>query len=870
MDFWPSFITAPSSISGGVDDPYIEAKSETGDDSARPRFSAERMTPFKLSWKAMPLAEYKYLEEFFYPQHRAVEFLWQHPSQGKTYVVRFMSSPVSSSEDGTAPFVASVEVQLQPLSLSPDSQAQPSIDDLMRTINEGADRAVDAATSAADSRNKAAASATAAKKSETAAAASAKSAETSASTATSKASEAAESAVTAGTKAGEASASAAAAKASETAAAASEASAAASATTATDKADEAATSATTASTKAGEASASAATAKTSETNAASSAGAAATSASTASTKASAAATSATKAKTSETNAASSATDAAGSAGTATAKAEEAAASAVTTTTKAGEAATSAGTASAKSSDAAKSATAAKASETNALASKNAAALSAESAESARIAAEAARDEAQDLANVGYVSEGHAGLAKVDGKTTQADAGGVITVKDVAIGGNLEDLASARGQIGDYRTKLPAGTDLNDIISSGTYIVYSGNCTNVPMNGMDGYYVLRMFGDATNPNAAVQKIYSRMGTSGPEWSRRRISDGTWQPWQQLVQTNYIGDGIKISRSKALADGTGGLCIISVPEMQGATASAAGTSGLVPPAAAGQQESFLTGGGEYKPALSTGGGVMTGSIQINDPANDIAVAPPANTERGMFLGDKNSVVMGGLDVIQRASDNAKYTQFYSKNSSGHITSIAAVTYEDGTRELVADSPLQINDIQIKQVVDGGRRVIVLSGARGKEGYSFRFSPDTGEAYMDGRVIHAKADTAGYADTAGSAPANGGTAWAANRLRREGGVDTIWYWSGQGGQPGWLWGGNDGVNMYVYNPANFSVNYANSAYISTAVSGVWFGRNNQTVPSGGTWRVITSINGKVDFMTVAGGTSIPHDWWYAVRVA
>jgi len=31
-----------------------------------------------------------------------------------------------------------------------------------------------------------------------------------------------------------------------------------------------------------------------------------------------------------------------------------------------------------------------------------------------------------------------------------------------------------------------------------------------------------------------------------------------------------------------------------------------------------------------------------------------------------------------------------------------------------------------------------------------------------------------------------------------------------------------------------------------------------------------VITSINGKVDFMTVAGGTSIPHDWWYAVRVA
>ncbi len=33
----------------------------------------------------------------------------------------------------------------------------------------------------------------------------------------------------------------------------------------------------------------------------------------------------------------------------------------------------------------------------------------------------------------------------------------------------------------------------------------------------------------------------------------------------------------------------------------------------------------------------------------------------------------------------------------------------------------------------------------------------------------------------------------------------------WSGQSGQPSWLWGGNDGVNHYVWNPANFSVNNA-----------------------------------------------------------
>ena len=36
----------------------------------------------------------------------------------------------------------------------------------------------------------------------------------------------------------------------------------------------------------------------------------------------------------------------------------------------------------------------------------------------------------------------------------------------------------------------------------------------------------------------------------------------------------------------------------------------------------------------------------------------------------------------------------------------------------------------------------------------------------------------------------------------------------WSGQSGQPTWLWGSNDGTNYYVWNPSNFSVNYAKSA--------------------------------------------------------
>lgn len=47
--------------------------------------------------------------------------------------------------------------------------------------------------------------------------------------------------------------------------------------------------------------------------------------------------------------------------------------------------------------------------------------------------------------------------------------------------------------------------------------------------------------------------------------------------------------------------------------------------------------------------------------------------------------------------------------------------------------------------------------------------------------------------------------------------------WHWSGQGGQPSWLWGGNDGANMYVYNPSNFSVNYAKSANYANSAGGI-----------------------------------------------
>ncbi|WP_060825912.1 gp53-like domain-containing protein [Sulfurospirillum cavolei] len=73
-------------------------------------------------------------------------------------------------------------------------------------------------------------------------------------------------------------------------------------------------------------------------------------------------------------------------------------------------------------------------------------------------------------------------------------------------------------------------------------------------------------------------------------------------------------------------------------------------------------------------------------------------------------------------------------------------------------------------------------------------------------------------------GALSGNAATATTASNANKLIGMN--WNWIGQGGQPSWLWGGNDASNMYVYNPANFSVNYANSA--GNGVSNVSGGGN------------------------------------------
>lgn len=50
----------------------------------------------------------------------------------------------------------------------------------------------------------------------------------------------------------------------------------------------------------------------------------------------------------------------------------------------------------------------------------------------------------------------------------------------------------------------------------------------------------------------------------------------------------------------------------------------------------------------------------------------------------------------------------------------------------------------------------------------------------------------------------------------------ANSSFHWVGQGGQPQWLWGSNDEINNYVYDPSNFHVASANSAGNADTVDG------------------------------------------------
>lgn len=82
---------------------------------------------------------------------------------------------------------------------------------------------------------------------------------------------------------------------------------------------------------------------------------------------------------------------------------------------------------------------------------------------------------------------------------------------------------------------------------------------------------------------------------------------------------------------------------------------------------------------------------------------------------------------------------------------------------------------------------------------------------------------------------------------------------YWVGKDGQPMWLWGSNTKPSeMYVYNPSNFHVAYADNATNAATATTV-----NATAPNGGTADLVFGIMANDDSARIRVGGSSDNGW-------
>lgn len=250
----------------------------------------------------------------------------------------------------------------------------------------------------------------------------------------------------------------------------------------------------------------------------------------------------------------------------------------------------------------------------------------------------------------------------DGKTVTV-ASNTITAKDIAIGGDESDLASARGQIGKVETISSA--DINTIIKTGCYCC-RGITTNAPNNNGIGFLIVYSQ-ENTNGALVSQLFILRKGNYDAYFTRNSSSNGeNWKNWNRIIDSqSSIGDGITVNNG-----------IISVPEYEGATADTAATSGLVPPAAAGEQDKYLGGDGEWHEIAVPSAVTLSDSV-TSDSSTTAASSKAVKTayDRASIAITNASTAKSAADAAQEAADAAQTTANEAKTAAQNAASAAS---------------------------------------------------------------------------------------------------------------------------------------------------------------------------------------------------
>lgn len=399
-----------------------------------------------------------------------------------------------------------------------------------------------------------------------------------------------------------------------------------------------------------------------------------------------------------------------------------------------------------------------------------------------------------------------GTSAVDNVTIKYNSSNKLQAKDIAINGDKSDLASARGQIGD-NIRINTASDLNAYTKAGNWLFSSAaageNFPNIGRGGELNCYV---------STTAIFQFFTEFNNNR-RYIRYGTPNSTWTNWIQFISVAQLGDGIRNTNG-----------IISVPEYEGATASSAGTSGLVPPAAAEQQESFLTGGGEYKPALTK----ISDSVSLADSTTAAsATAVKSAYDRGTAgvtaAGEAKTTAENALTVANSKQPNLGFTPVQQGGGSGQDNSKIYIGH--GTNGLKA----QIGTTDLGYIV---------TTAAGTTKAANSASAD-------------RAQVAGSAETL-FVTGWGNTKWGSTPYRQS----PLYVWCLPSG----------GADMKPCSPSVLSV-------FSTEITpNVRVGNAGSVLPSGGTWRIMTSRNGEGTVMDLAGGSTVntAGGVFMAIRVA
>lgn len=265
---------------------------------------------------------------------------------------------------------------------------------------------------------------------------------------------------------------------------------------------------------------------------------------------------------------------------------------------------------------------------------------------------------------------------------------------------------------------------------------------------------------------------------------------------------------------------------------------------------------------KSAYLITGGVLKGDVSIQTPNTAVLTLTPSGSSSYASFSTNNGVLdcTTTWGKVFKVSEEGKY--FYgladkaTQDALGQDIAdnyIKDITGANATLTITkgagTTSVLSINNVlqAQKAVADKNNNDITTTYATKTENASNLASAKayadakkneaivSANAYTDqekakylplkGTAVHAttadRATTATNADHATSAVSattatNASYATTADRAypRQVGGGNINFHWSGRNSQPTWLWGGDDGTNMYVYNPYYFSVYYARVA--------------------------------------------------------